>query len=93
MVEQILRTYTIFKSEDWDQRLAAVEYAINNSVNVSTGYTPFFLNYGYHPDSLLDIITEAEEEKTQSVKDWINQLEEDFANAMASLEEARERQK
>ena len=57
MVEQILRTYTIFTPEDWDQRLSAVEYAINNSVNASTGYTPFFLNYGYNPYSLLDIIT------------------------------------
>ena len=38
VVEQILRTYTIFKPDDWDGRLAAAEYAINNSVNISTDF-------------------------------------------------------
>ena len=93
VVEQILRTYTVYKPEDWDRRLAAAEYAINNSVNISTGYSPFYLNYGYNPDSPLDIITGAREEKNQSVKDWTSQLEEDFEDAMQNLEEAQHRQK
>ena len=35
--------------DNWDSLLGLAEYAINNSVNVSTGYTPFFLNTGRHP--------------------------------------------
>ena len=41
VVEQILRTYTVFKSDDWDRRLAAAEYAINNPVNISTDIRRF----------------------------------------------------
>ena len=93
VVEQILRTYTIFKPDDWDRRLAAAEYAINNSVNISTGFSPFYLNYGYSPDSVLDIITGVKEDKNQSVNDWLKQLEGDFEDAMRSLEEAQRRQK
>ena len=26
-----------------------VEFAYNNAKNANTGYTPFKLNYGYHP--------------------------------------------
>ena len=33
------------------------------------------------------------EDKAQSVKDWVNQMEEDFAIAMKSLGEAQDRQK
>ena len=34
---------------DWDQHLVSAEFAYNNSVQASTGHTPFYLNYGQHP--------------------------------------------
>ena len=34
----------------WVEYLPLVEIAINNSKSVSTGLTPFFINYGYHSD-------------------------------------------
>ncbi|GIL67083.1 hypothetical protein Vafri_20518, partial [Volvox africanus] len=33
----------------WDTFLTAAEFALNNAVNRSTGQSPFFLNYGFHP--------------------------------------------
>ncbi|GIL73611.1 hypothetical protein Vretifemale_3774, partial [Volvox reticuliferus] len=33
----------------WDTYLTAAEFAINNAVNRSTGQSPFFLTYGFHP--------------------------------------------
>ena len=35
-----------------------VEFAINSSVNATTGYTPFELNYGYMPRSGQHILTD-----------------------------------
>ena len=44
----MLRNYTVGSANTWDSYLTAAEFAINNAVNRSTGFTPFFLNYGYH---------------------------------------------
>lgn len=48
-VEEMLRSSVNWAHNDWDIRLAAWELAYNNSVNPSTGKTPFQLNYGNHP--------------------------------------------
>ena len=49
LLEDMLRNYVSPKHDDWDSWLPACEFAINDSVNGSTGKTPFFLNYGCHP--------------------------------------------
>ena len=57
------------------QHLALVEFAANNAVNVTTGYTPFFLNSGDHPivPSILlhgkDVSTYVE--AMQTMVDWM----------------------
>lgn len=45
---EILRAYA-HSFEHWSDQLAMVEFAINNSVHASTGYTPFFVNGLRHP--------------------------------------------
>jgi hypothetical protein len=47
--KRILRKYVSFNQDDWDQQLPMVEYAMNSAVSRSTGFTPFFLAYGYEP--------------------------------------------
>ena len=49
VLEDMLRMYVNRSQTDWDEKLACAEFAVNNSEHVSTGTTPFFLNYGYHP--------------------------------------------
>ncbi|KAJ9511611.1 hypothetical protein QJQ45_007360 [Haematococcus lacustris] len=48
-VEDMLRPYINHHKTDWDQHLAAVEFAYNSSTHVGTGFSPFYLNYGHHP--------------------------------------------
>ena len=56
-IEEMLRAYvTPLKLNDWDEHLPALEFAYNDSVQASTGATPFFLNYGQHPRSVLDAV-------------------------------------
>ena len=44
-----LKSFVNAQQDDWDERLILFEFAFNNSVNPSTGQTPFFLNTGRHP--------------------------------------------
>ena len=44
-----LRAFVNARQNDWDEHLVIYEFAFNNSVNDSTGETPFFLNHGRHP--------------------------------------------
>jgi hypothetical protein len=48
-LKRYLIAYTQEDSTAWDQHLTAAEIAFNNSRQTSTGFTPFFLNYGSHP--------------------------------------------
>ena len=48
-LEQYLRVYVSYLQDDWDKWLPLAEFALNNALNESTGMTPFFANYGYHP--------------------------------------------
>jgi hypothetical protein len=49
VLEDMLRMYVSRSQTDWDTKLACAEFAVNHSVQESTGSTPFFLNYGHHP--------------------------------------------
>ena len=46
MLENFLRPYVELHPHVWSKRLSIAEFAANNAINVSTGYTPFFLNSG-----------------------------------------------
>lgn len=49
MVEQYLRAYMGFYQDDWAKWLPLAEFAMNNAVSETTGVSPFFANYGFHP--------------------------------------------
>ena len=46
-IAQILCTVVTNDQQDWSDKCPMVEFAINSSVNATTGYAPFELNYGY----------------------------------------------
>ena len=48
-VAQILHTVVSNDQRDWSDKCLMVEFTINISVNATTGYAPFELNYGYMP--------------------------------------------
>jgi hypothetical protein len=93
-ITAMLRAYCQERPEDWDLRLAAVEYAYNKSVNASTGYSPFYLEYGelpLEPAHLLnpraaDLPVEAD------AHSFATRLQQDIAAAQAHLAKAQARQ-
>ena len=48
-VEQYLRAFMNFRQDDWVDWLPLAEFAANNAVSETTGVSPFFANYGFHP--------------------------------------------
>jgi len=48
-IEAFLRHYINFAQDDWASQLPIYEFTLNNSTSASTGFTPFFANYGFHP--------------------------------------------
>ncbi|GLC63225.1 hypothetical protein PLESTF_000013700 [Pleodorina starrii] len=84
----MLRNYAGQEPTAWDTHLSAAEFALNNAVNRSTGRSPFFLNYGFHPAlpiwRELDVNVPAAKHFAQS---FVTRLTE----AKASLEAAQQR--
>ena len=48
-LEQYLRAYVAYLQDDWYDWLPLAEFAINDQKSESTGLSPFFLTYGFHP--------------------------------------------
>jgi hypothetical protein len=55
-LEDMLRHYVSPTQTDWNEHLSMVEFAYNNARQESTQETPFFLNYGFHPLSPIDLM-------------------------------------
>jgi hypothetical protein len=54
-LEQYLRCTVNYQQDDWLDLLSQVECAYNNTIDASTGISPFFANYGFHPRFSLEI--------------------------------------
>jgi hypothetical protein len=48
IIQKLLRPF-VFQGQDWEELLPSLEFAYNDTVQSSTGQTPFYLNYGHHP--------------------------------------------
>lgn len=48
-LEGMLRAFVNVHQTDWDTLLPTIEFVYNNSKQASTGFSPFFLNFGQDP--------------------------------------------
>ena len=80
----MLRAYVGKRQNDWDERLGMVEFAYNNSVHSTSGYTPFYLCYGRHSISPVNLVSQVES-KNEATNSFLRQLEEDVAQALQNL--------
>ena len=93
-LEEMTRSYVNVKHDDWDEHLAVLEMAYNNSKNASTGYSPFYLNYGREVKMPLDIALGDVRRscKNPEATDRIVQLKRDLDAAREMIRKAQSRQ-
>ena len=54
--KQVLRTHLLAQEETrWPELIVLAEIAINGAPIANTEYSPFYLNFGYHPVFWLDL--------------------------------------
>jgi hypothetical protein len=92
-LEVILRARVNFAQTDWDQHLAAAELAVNNAQQASTGFSPFYLNYGREVQLPLDhAVAALGPSSNPEAMARIRRLHVDLARAHTNLEKAQQRQ-
>jgi hypothetical protein len=98
VMEDTLRHFISPTQDDWDKLLPLVEFAINNSKHESTKETPFFLNFGIHPSSPINIQLPKPGStkyltKVPSVLRTVRNVQDSIKKAKQCLEAAQQRQK
>jgi hypothetical protein len=74
----LLRSLVIEHHSSWDNILPQAEFAYNDSMNRSTGKSPFYIIYGMHPRGVFEL-RDSEQTATSSTN------AEEFAKAMKEL--------
>jgi hypothetical protein len=90
VLEDTLRHFVGPYQSNWDKLLPAAEFAMNNSVNVSTGHTPFMMNYGQNPDTPLSVVLRG---LNPNIDRFRGRWSEQLTHARQCLLTAQQRQK
>ncbi|KAK3286468.1 hypothetical protein CYMTET_5970 [Cymbomonas tetramitiformis] len=83
-----------FEANSWEDKLPLVEFAINNTVSASTGYSPFYLDSMAQPlsphDLVITIPPEAPVPIQRAIRDHFDQYSAVHANAVDNISRAAE---
>jgi len=90
-VQKTLRMYVNHFQNDWASKLSFVEFASNNAIKSSTGYTPFYLVIGQHPNP--GSIPREISSRSPSAEEFVKGLQQAREQARLSLEKAAEQMK
>ena len=66
IIKTMLKMYVNSNTDDWDEYLVPIEIAINNAIQDSTGYSPYYLNSGQSPNLPLTLAASKSESEGES---------------------------
>ena len=87
-VSQLIRTFIGLEESRWCDALPHIEFVINNAVNSSSGFSPFFANYTYHPYTPLSLVTPEPSIKNALASTTVIQFHHNISLAKDLLEQA-----
>ena len=91
-VETILRAFVDQQQTNWDLLLTAAEFSYNNSINATTGYSPFFLNTGFHPHVPSSLL-QPPSTPNPSVNEFVEAQQTALLIAQKAIAQAQDRQR
>ena len=84
-LENFLRPYVERHPAEWSKQLALAEFAANNAVNVSTGYSPFYLNSGEHPLLPGSLLAEDRSCSVEAVQQMVDRMKVALEEAQTNM--------
>ncbi|KAG8701538.1 hypothetical protein FRC09_005297 [Ceratobasidium sp. 395] len=88
VVEGFLRHYVSHRQDNWVALLPMAEFSYNNGVQTSTGKTPFFACYGFHPQFTIGDTDTKDVPAADERADW---LKDSFDELRAALETSNQK--
>ena len=92
VMEQYLRCYISYQQDDWAHWLPMAEFAANNQVSATTKATPFFSNYGFHPNFTISIKPCAKNTTGLNAKDFAIKMKDLHDYLRANIRTAQDLQ-
>lgn len=89
-IEQYLQIFINSRQTDWSEWLSLATFSYNDHIHLATGYSPFYLNYGWHPYKGTN---PRREYKSQSAKDFADHLRQAQEEVQSALHKAAETMK
>ena len=87
VLEQYLQMYCEFQQTYWASLLPMAEFSYNNSKHSATTLTPFYTNYGFHPQIFL--LPPSPNSKTPAADSYVRRLREAQVTLQQELLKAR----
>jgi len=93
-LEDMLRAYVSAQQDDWDELLPLVEMAYNDSIQASTGFSPYYLNTGRHLSTCLNQAMErVDESSTPATAALLRRWDEALIKVRENIRKAQQRQR
>ena len=91
VVSQMIRcvVHELGEVRIWKTLLPMVELAINSLVNRSTGFSPFYLMYGYHPVLPVELLNDHEVANLESVNSFVQRMQLTWQSSVNNLRKAQ----
>lgn len=89
-IEQYLRIFINQRQDDWADWLPLAQFSYNDKIHQSTGYSPFYLNYGQHPYKGGEPRGPI---RNQAAEDFVTEIKDIRKEAEAALKQAAETMK
>ena len=71
--------------------MSTVDFIINNNPMHATGYTPFYLNYGFYSCTPMDLIHDSDSTIVERINQFAEWMKKNFSTVVKFLNRAQDR--